>query len=74
MAKQVAHEIKNPLTPMKLSVQSFERNFKENDKVNEDKVQEFTQTIIQQIDTMSSIASTFKFSEMPIQKGEKTIL
>ena len=73
MAKQVAHEIKNPLTPMKLSVQSFERNFKENDKANEDKVQEFTQTIIQQIDTMSSIASAFSnFSEMPIQKGEKT--
>ncbi len=73
MAKQVAHEIKNPLTPMKLSVQSFDRNFKENDKANEDKVQEFTQTIIQQIDTMSSIASAFSnFSEMPIQKGEKT--
>ena len=73
MAKQVAHEIKNPLTPMKLSVQSFERNFKENDKANKDKVQEFTQTIIQQIDTMSSIASAFSnFSEMPIQKGEKT--
>ena len=46
--------------------------FKENDKANEDKVQEFTQTIIQQIDTMSSIASAFSnFSEMPIQ-GEKT--
>jgi len=73
MAKQVAHEIKNPLTPMKLSVQSFERNFKVNDKKNKDKVQEFTQTIIQQIETMSSIASAFSnFSEMPIQKGEKT--
>mgnify|MGYP003344095625 FL=1 len=73
MAKQVAHEIKNPLTPMKLSIQSFERNFKENDKENLGKVQEFTQTIIQQIDTMSSIASAFSnFSEMPIQKGEKT--
>ena len=73
MAKQVAHEIKNPLTPMKLSIQSFERNFKENDKENQGKVQEFTQTIIQQIDTMSSIASAFSnFSEMPIQKGEKT--
>ena len=53
MAKQVAHEIKNPLTPMKLSVQSFERNFDEKEDKNEEKVQEFTQTIIQQIDTMS---------------------
>ena len=73
MAKQVAHEIKNPLTPMKLSVQSFERNFNEKEDKNEEKVQEFTQTIIQQIDTMSSIASAFSnFSEMPIQQGDKT--
>ena len=73
MAKQVAHEIKNPLTPMKLSVQSFERNFDEKEDKNEEKVKEFTQTIIQQIDTMSSIASAFSnFSEMPIQQGDKT--
>ena len=73
MAKQVAHEIKNPLTPMKLSVQSFERNFDQKEDKNEEKVQEFTQTIIQQIDTMSSIASAFSnFSEMPVQKGEQT--
>lgn len=71
MAKQVAHEIKNPLTPMKLSVQSFERDFI-NDKKNKEKVEDFTQTIIQQIDTMSSIASAFSnFAEMPTQQGEK---
>jgi len=71
MAKQVAHEIKNPLTPMKLSVQSFERDFR-NDKKNKDKVEDFSQTIIQQIDTMSSIASAFSnFAEMPTQQGEK---
>jgi len=71
MAKQVAHEIKNPLTPMKLSVQSFERDFS-NDKKNKEKVEDFTQTIIQQIDTMSSIASAFSnFAEMPTQQGEK---
>ena len=71
MAKQVAHEIKNPLTPMKLSIQSFERDFR-NDKKNKDKVEDFSQTIIQQIDTMSSIASAFSnFAEMPTQQGEK---
>ena len=71
MAKQVAHEIKNPLTPMKLSVQSFERDFR-NDKKHKDKVEDFSQTIIQQIDTMSSIASAFSnFAEMPTQQGEK---
>ena len=31
MAKQVAHEIKNPLTPMRLTVQSFQRKFDAND-------------------------------------------
>ena len=71
MAKQVAHEIKNPLTPMKLSIQSFERDFR-NDKEHKDKVEDFSQTIIQQIDTMSSIASAFSnFAEMPTQQGEK---
>ena len=59
MAKQVAHEIKNPLTPMRLSVQSFERRFDRNDPEIEHKVNEFCDTLINQIDTMSSIASAF---------------
>ncbi len=72
MAKQVAHEIKNPLTPMRLSVQSFERRFDINDpKINE-KVKEYSETLIQQIDVMSSIASAFSdFAKMPKQKREK---
>lgn len=72
MAKQVAHEIKNPLTPMRLSVQSFERRFDPNDpKINE-KVKEYSDTLIQQIDVMSSIASAFSdFAKMPKQKKEK---
>lgn len=73
MAKQVAHEIKNPLTPMKLSVQSFQRSFDINNPNVGDKLDEFIQTLIQQIDTMSSIASAFSnFAEMPAQLGEKT--
>jgi len=72
MAKQVAHEIKNPLTPMRLSVQSFERRFDPKDpKINE-KVREYSETLIQQIDVMSSIASAFSdFAKMPKQKKEK---
>ena len=72
MAKQVAHEIKNPLTPMRLSVQSFQKNFdKKNPKI-EKKLDEFVKTLIQQIDTMSTIASAFSnFAEMPAQVGEK---
>ena len=72
MAKQVAHEIKNPLTPMRLTVQSFERRFDANDPKIYDKIKEFSKTLIQQIDTMSSIASAFStFAQMPTQKREE---
>ena len=71
MAKQVAHEIKNPLTPMRLSVQSFQRKFDKDDPNIDQKIQEFSKTLIQQIDTMSSIASAFSnFAKMPAQKKE----
>ncbi|MCX2718681.1 sensor histidine kinase [Lentiprolixibacter aurantiacus] len=71
MAKQVAHEIKNPLTPMRLSVQSFERKFDPSDPKAPEKVKEYCNTLIQQIDTMSSIASAFSnFAEMPAQQNE----
>ncbi len=71
MAKQVAHEIKNPLTPMRLSVQSFERKFDPKDPDIEKKVAEYSKTLIQQIDTMSNIAGAFSnFAEMPAQQSE----
>ncbi len=71
MAKQVAHEIKNPLTPMRLSVQSFQRKFDPKDENIHQKVEEYSNTLIQQIDTMSSIASAFSnFAKMPAQKSE----
>lgn len=71
MAKQVAHEIKNPLTPMRLTVQSFERKFDPEDPNIKEKVKEYSNTLIQQIDTMSSIASAFSnFAEMPAQQNE----
>jgi len=71
MAKQVAHEIKNPLTPMRLSVQSFQRKFDPSDPNIHQKVDEYSKTLIQQIDTMSSIASAFSnFAKMPAQKNE----
>ena len=71
MAKQVAHEIKNPLTPMRLSVQSFQRKFNPQDENIYQKVEEYSNTLIEQIDTMSSIASAFSnFAKMPAQKSE----
>ena len=71
MAKQVAHEIKNPLTPMRLTVQSFERKFDPNDPNIHKKMKEYSYSLIQQIDTMSSIASAFStYAQMPAQQDE----
>lgn len=68
MAKQVAHEIKNPLTPMRLSVQYLEKTLKTNDQ---EKLKEFTESMISQIDTLSSIADAFsRFASMPELRPE----
>lgn len=59
MARQVAHEIKNPLTPMRLTVQSFQRNFDVEGPQAQEKMEEFASILIEQIDTMSEVANTF---------------
>jgi signal transduction histidine kinase len=71
MARQVAHEIKNPLTPMKLSVQQLQKAW--NDKAPDlnKRIEKFTATMIEQIDTLSSIATAFSnFAKMPIANME----
>lgn len=71
MAKQVAHEIKNPLTPMRLTVQSFQRKFDVNDPNLIQKLDDYTKVLLQQIDTMSSVANAFSnFASMPAQQNE----
>jgi two-component system nitrogen regulation sensor histidine kinase NtrY len=71
MAKQVAHEIKNPLTPMRLTVQSFQMRFNPNDPDVTKKLDDYSKTLIQQIDTMSSVANAFSnFATMPAQQNE----
>jgi len=71
MAKQVAHEIKNPLTPMRLTVQSFQRKFDPDDPELRQKLTDYSNTLIQQIDTMSAVASAFSnFASMPAQQNE----
>lgn len=71
MARQVAHEIKNPLTPMRLTIQNFERRFDPNNPNNKEKLKEYSQVLIQQIDTMSAVASAFSsFASMPAQQDE----
>ncbi|MFQ3574982.1 MAG: ATP-binding protein [Cytophagales bacterium] len=69
MAKQVAHEIKNPLTPMKLMVQY---NLLKSQKEPENTAEIFKSTseiVLKQIDTLSDIATSFSsFANMPIPK------
>lgn len=72
MAKQVAHEIKNPLTPMKLSIQQLQRVFDPNDPNSKAKIDRVAHSIIEQIDALSSIANAFaNFAKMPQPKEEK---
>ena len=66
MAKQVAHEIKNPLTPMKLSVQHLSRALVVTKKSDEKTLTEFQSKMIQQISVLSEIADEFSsYAELP---------
>lgn len=72
MARQIAHEVKNPLTPMQLTIQSFQRKFDSNDPNSAAKLKDFTDTLLQQIETMSSVANAFSnFAQMPSQSNEE---
>ncbi|MCX6244539.1 MAG: HAMP domain-containing sensor histidine kinase [Bacteroidetes bacterium] len=71
MARQVAHEIKNPLTPMKLSVQHLEKTWKDNSPDWEDRLVRFTASMTEQIESLSAIASEFSdFAKMPVTQPE----
>lgn len=66
MAQQVAHEIKNPLTPMKLSIQHLKKAWDEKKPDYEERLKRFTETIVEQIDSLSDIATAFSdFARMP---------
>lgn len=66
MARQVAHEIKNPLTPIKLSVQHLQATAAHDDPEWRAKLQDTMKMIIQQIDALSNIATEFSdFAKMP---------
>ncbi len=74
MAKQVAHEIKNPLTPMKLSIQYMQRAIDSSPNTIE-LVNRVSNTLIEQIDNLSQIASEFSnFGTMPQGNNQKIIL
>lgn len=66
MARQVAHEIKNPLTPMKLSVQQLIASYNDQSPKFDMIFQKVTKTVITQIDNLKNIASEFSnFARMP---------
>lgn len=71
MAKQVAHEIKNPLTPMKLSIQYLEHARKSDPERAAAMIGRVSQTLIEQIDGLARIATEFSnFAKMPKSEPE----
>lgn len=72
MAKQVAHEIKNPLTPMKLSIQMLQRSKNDGAEDLDQRIDRTSKTLIEQIDTLSNIATEFSsFAQMPKSNIER---
>jgi signal transduction histidine kinase len=66
MARQIAHEIKNPLTPMKLNVQQLLKSWKDRVSGFDEKLEIFAKNQIEYIDNLSSIATAFSsFAKMP---------
>lgn len=75
MAKQVAHEIKNPLTPMKLQIQHLMRVQQQNPEQANAMLAKVAESLIQQIDSMSHIAAEFSdFAKMPRARNERLLL
>ncbi len=71
MAKQIAHEIKNPLTPMKLNVQHLKAAYKDKAENFESILFNVTNNLIKQIETLKSIATEFgRFAKMPVPVSE----
>lgn len=71
MAKQVAHEIKNPLTPMKLNIQMLQRVANSDPEKAKQMTTRIANALIEQIDTLARIASEFSnFAKMPAPENE----
>ena len=72
MAQQVAHEIKNPLTPMKLTLQHLQRTLTNRNPEMQRRTEKSIGTLLDQVDTLSDIATSFSaFAKMPIPKNEQ---
>jgi len=72
MAKQIAHEINNPLTPMKLSVQHLKRAYDNQSERFDEYMEKISHSLVEQIDTLSAIATEFSnFAKMPVAHLER---
>ena len=72
MARQVAHEIKNPLTPIKLKLQMLIRMKQTGNPAWEDKFEEVSATVLEHIDILADTANEFStfaklYSEEPVR-------
>ncbi len=68
MAQQVAHEIKNPLTPMKLSLQHLQAAYRDGAENFGEIMKQVVRTVLEQIETLSRITSEFsQFARMPVR-------
>lgn len=75
MARQVAHEIKNPLTPMKLSIQYLQKAVANSPEKAPQLIEKVSSTLIEQIDNLSQIAGEFSnFATLPKASNERIIL
>lgn len=75
MAKQVAHEIKNPLTPMKLSIQYLQQMIHNRADNIPEMANKVSKTLLEQIDGLTKIATEFSnFAQMPKAENEKLLL
>ncbi|MDR0368595.1 MAG: hypothetical protein LBH82_05585 [Bacteroidales bacterium] len=70
MARQVAHEIKNPLTPMRLTTQQMMRQLSSSELMDKKKLSRYFSMVIQQTDTLTDIANSFSnFAKVDQQNG-----
>ena len=70
MARQIAHEIKNPLTPMRLHLQHLQKTVKEKQDGLPERIDKVSNILIGQIDALSAIATEFSnFANMPRAKN-----
>ena len=66
MARQVAHEIKNPLTPMRLNIEYLQMLWDRKDPKFEENFKETLNSLLEQIETLSKIATAFSdYAKLP---------